>query len=91
MWRIALTTFWLIFVAELGDKTQLAVLALASRSESPWAVFLGAGSALVLSALLAVGLGYALARIVPESATRVLHYGAGALFIVVGAWTIWKA
>jgi len=91
MWRVALTTFWLVFLAELGDKTQLAVLALASRSESPWGVFLGAGSALLLSALLAVGLGYALARLVPESATRIIHYVAGGLFIVVGAWTIWKA
>jgi len=91
MWKVALTTFWLVFLAELGDKTQLAVLALASRSESPWGVFLGAGSALLLSALLAVGLGYALARLVPESATRIIHYVAGGLFIVVGAWTIWKA
>jgi putative Ca2+/H+ antiporter (TMEM165/GDT1 family) len=91
MLRIALSTFAMIFLAELGDKTQLAVLALASRSETPWAVFVGAAGALVLSALLAVLLGWSLSRFVPESATRALHYVAGVLFILVGAWTIWKA
>lgn len=75
----------------MGDKTQLAVLALASRSESPWGVFVGAGSALLLTTLLAVVLGYSLSRWVPEAATRILHYVAGVVFVLVGAWTIWKA
>jgi len=91
MLRIALSTFALVFLAELGDKTQLAVIAMASRSQSPWAVFAGAAGALVVSALLAVLLGYSLSRFVPESATRILHYIAGAAFILVGIWTIWKA
>lgn len=90
MLRTILTTFALIFLAELGDKTQLAVLAMASKG-SPWAVFIGAGAALLASTMLAVLLGCALPRLIPESATRVLHYIAGGLFIVVGAWTIWKA
>jgi len=84
-------TFGLIFLAELGDKTQLAILGLASRSETPWGVFIGAASALMLSTILAVALGCALPRVLPDSATRIMHYVAGALFIVVGAWTIWKA
>ena len=91
MLRIMFSTFAMIFLAELGDKTQLAVLALASRSEAPWAVFAGSAAALVLSALLAVLLGWSLSRFMPESATRVLHYVAGSMFILVGAWTIWKA
>ncbi len=90
MIRTILTTFALIFLAELGDKTQLAVLAMASRN-NPWAVFIGAGAALLASTVLAVALGYALPRLLPDSSTRVIHYIAGGLFIIVGAWTIWKA
>ena len=90
MIRTILTTFALIFLAELGDKTQLAVFAMASR-DNPWAVFIGAGAALLASTVLAVVLGYALPRLLPDSSTRVIHYIAGGLFIIVGAWTIWKA
>ena len=90
MIRTILTTFALVFLAELGDKTQLAVLAMASRS-SPWAVFVGAGAALLVSTLLAVVLGCTLPRFLPASSTKVLHYIAGSLFVIVGAWTIWKA
>lgn len=90
MIRTILTTFALVFLAELGDKTQLAVLAMASRS-SPWAVFVGAGAALLVSTLLAVVLGCMLPRFLPASSAKILHYIAGGLFVVVGAWTIWKA
>ena len=90
MLRIAVTTFAMVFLAELGDKTQLAVLAMASRN-APWAVFLGAAAALLVSTLLAVILGAALPRILPPTAARGLHYLAGSLFIVVGVWTLWKA
>ena len=91
MLRTVLTSFAVIFLAELGDKTQLAVVALASQSKSPIGVFIGAGCALLASAGLAVLLGCNLPRLVPDSATRIIHYAAGALFILVGAWTIWKA
>jgi putative Ca2+/H+ antiporter (TMEM165/GDT1 family) len=91
MLRTVLTSFGVIFLAEFGDKTQLAVVALASQSESPLAVFLGAGLALVASVGIAVLLGCNLPRLVPEAATRIVHYVAGGLFILVGAWTIWKA
>ncbi len=91
MLQTVLTTFGVIFLAELGDKTQLAVVALASQTKSPWGVFIGAGCALLVSALLAVLLGSNLTRLVPETATRIAHYVAGGLFVLVGAWTIWKA
>lgn len=90
MLRIMLSTFALIFLAELGDKTQLAVLAMASRGNA-WAVFIGASAALLASTGLAVVLGCTLPRLLPESSTRIIHYVAGGLFVVVGAWTIWKA
>ena len=91
MLRTVLTTFGVIFLAELGDKTQLAVVALASQTKSPLGVFIGAGCALLASAGAAVLLGCNLPRLVPESATRIVHYAAGGLFVLVGAWTIWKA
>lgn len=91
MLQSALSAFGLILLAELGDKTQLAIVALAARSENPWAVFVGAGAALLVSTLLAVLLGCNLPRLVPESATRIMHYVAGGAFVLVGAWTIWKA
>ena len=90
MIRTILTTFALVFLAELGDKTQLAVLAMATKN-NPWGVFIGAGVALLASTTLAVVAGWLLPRFLPASATRILHYVAGGLFILVGAWTIWKA
>lgn len=91
MIRITLTTFGLVLLAELGDKTQLAVLALATRTRAPWAVMIGAGAALLVSTGLAVVVGSLLTKYLPASATRILHYVAGSLLVVVGAWTIWKA
>ena len=91
MFQAALTAFGLILLAELGDKTQLAILALATRSKFPWAVFAGAGAALLVSTGLAVVVGGLLTKYLPASATRILHYAAGGLMIVIGAWTIWKA
>jgi len=91
MWQTALTSFGLVLLAELGDKTQLAVLALATRTRSPWAVFLGAGAALLVSTGLAVIVGGLLTKYLPASATKILHYAAGSLLVVVGVWTIWKA
>ena len=91
MLRIALSAFLMVFLAELGDKTQLAVFALATQSRSPWAVLLGAGSALILSTILAVGLGWFLCRAAPASWMKPIHYAAGVLFILAGIWTIWRA
>ena len=74
-WNILWSTFGLVFVAELGDKTQLAVLTQTCKFRRPWAVFAGASVALVgVTALGAVG-GRALGQIVPE---RVVRYAAAA-------------
>ena len=91
MWQAAVTTFLMVFLAELGDKTQLAVLTLATRSPSPWGVLIGASVALVLSSVIAVVVGCTVARFIPDSATKIVHYAAGVLFIGFGIWTIWKA
>ena len=52
-WRVFLTTFGVIFLAEMGDKTQLAAMTMAAESKKPWAVFVGA--ALALASVSAVG------------------------------------
>ena len=71
-----------IFLAELGDKTQLAVMAMAAEHKEGllW-IFLGSALALVLTSLLAVLLGGVITRFIP---THVIHYLAGGAFIVIG-------
>ena len=80
--RLFLSTFVLVFLAELGDKTQLTALALGAGKGSAWSVFLGASVALVVSTLIAVLLGGLLSKIAPPFAVK---GAAGALFLVFGA------
>ncbi len=87
-WQMVFSTFTLIFLAELGDKTQLSTFAFASRSRAPLSVFLGASLALVCTSLLAVVLGEVLGRIVPERAMKI---AAGLLFLGFGVWTLIEA
>ena len=91
MLKIALSTFLVVFLAELGDKTQLAVLSFTTKFQSPIAVLIGAGSALLLSTALAVGAGWFLMRTVPTSGFRIVHYVVGVIFIGCGIWTIVRA
>jgi len=79
--KILFATFGLVFIAELGDKTQLTALAFSASSRSPWSVFLGTSLALVTSAAIAVLFGQVLARAVPE---KVLHIGSGVMFVLIG-------
>jgi putative Ca2+/H+ antiporter (TMEM165/GDT1 family) len=80
-WELLLATFGSIFLAELGDKTQLATFSLAAGRNTFAPVFIGSSLALVTSSLLAALLGSTLARILP---IRWVHLGAGVLFIVIG-------
>jgi putative Ca2+/H+ antiporter (TMEM165/GDT1 family) len=80
-WRVLLTTFGVIFLAEMGDKTQLAAMTMAAQTKRPWAVFIG--SALALTAVSAIGVvvGGVLGDYVP------LHWvkrAAAIAFIVIG-------
>ncbi|MBW1679588.1 MAG: TMEM165/GDT1 family protein [Deltaproteobacteria bacterium] len=79
--KMIISTFALILLAELGDKTQLATLCLAAESKSKLSVFIGAAGALVLTSLIAVILGVGLNKIAPQEYIR---YGAGLLFIIFG-------
>jgi len=84
-WKTVAATFGMIFLAELGDKTQLAVFNFAAKTQSPVSVFIGGGAALLLTTLLAVLFGSAIARVVPA---HVMRIAAGSLFILFGIWTI---
>jgi len=80
-WRILLSTFGLLFVAELGDKTQLAVISMAAKHKAPLAVFLGAAAALSLVTLIGALLGQTLTRVIP---TEILNKIAAVSFIAMG-------
>jgi putative Ca2+/H+ antiporter (TMEM165/GDT1 family) len=80
-WKLLGSTFALVFLAELGDKTQLATLSLAASGSSRWVVFFGSAIALVATSAIAVLVGEGLSRVVPAIwITR----AAGVLFVVLG-------
>lgn len=85
-WKLAATTFGAVFLAELGDKTQLATLVFATSSTSRWPVFIGSAGALVATSAIAVAGGEAVTRIVSPS---FLHRAAGVAFLLIGAWVLW--
>jgi Ca2+/H+ antiporter, TMEM165/GDT1 family len=87
-WKLLATTFGIVFLAELGDKTQLAALALTGRSGRPFTVFLGASAALVLVTLIGVAGGAVLKKFVPE---RAMNLASAILFLAVGAFLLIRA
>ena len=81
-WQVFASTFVLIFLAELGDKTQLAAMArVVSDGSARWTIFAAASMALVCSTLIAVLVGDALTRVIPE---RTIRMAAALLFVVFG-------
>lgn len=83
--RVIASTFAVVFLAELADKTQLATFGLAAANASKWSVFLGSALALVASSALAVVVGGALCRLVPAS---ILMRVAGTFLVVLGVITL---
>lgn len=80
-WKIFGTAFLTLFLAELGDKTQLAVITMTAKTDSKLAVFLGASLALVLVSLLGVLVGSILSQYVPaEWLQRIVAVA----FIIIG-------
>lgn len=80
-WNIVVSTFVAVFFAELGDKTQLSTMMLASSKKAPASVFVGSAVALVLSSLIGVFIGDTLYRVVPAHVIRIV---AGGGFLVIG-------
>jgi Ca2+/H+ antiporter, TMEM165/GDT1 family len=86
-WKVMATTFGILFLAELGDKTQLAVFTLSAQHKAPGTVFLGAAAALIVVTLLGAYLGGFIAKFIPAD---LLHLGAGVIFIVLGVSLVWQ-
>lgn len=80
-WRVFLTTFGVIFLAEMGDKTQLAAMTMVAQSKKPWAVFIGASLALVFVSAIGVVVGAALGHYLP---IIWIKRAAALAFIVIG-------
>jgi putative Ca2+/H+ antiporter (TMEM165/GDT1 family) len=64
-WRVIITTFGVIFLAEMGDKTQLAAMTMASSTKRPLAVFIGAAVALVCVSAIGVLVGGVVSQYFP--------------------------
>ena len=87
--KLAATVFGIVFLAELGDKTQLATLLFAAKTPGNlFIVFVGASLALVVASAIGVLAGGVVAQYVSPKA---LSYAAGVGFMIIGAWTIWQA
>lgn len=88
-WKIFLTVFGAVFIAELGDKTQLATMLFAADKDvSKYTVFLAASAALVVASAIGVLAGSLLSEYINE---KYLHYIAGVGFIIIGAFTLYNA
>ena len=81
-WRVMLTTFGVIFLAEMGDKTQIAAMTMAAEKKRPWEVFIAASLALTLVSAIGVVVGTMLSQYLP---LEWIKRGAGAAFIIIGA------
>lgn len=80
-WRVFLTTFGVIFLAEMGDKTQLAAMTMSAQSKRPWTVFLSAALALTAVSAIGVLVGSVLGNYLP---LIWIKRAAACAFIVIG-------
>ena len=87
--NLFLTVFGTVFLAELGDKTQIATLLFAAKSPGALVtVFIGAATALVLTSAIGVAAGGLVSAYLNP---KYLTYGAGLGFVAIGVWTLWQA
>ena len=88
-WKVFATIFGAVFIAELGDKTQLATMLFAAdRAVNKYLVFAAASAALVVASAIGVLAGSLLSEYIDE---KILHYVAGFGFIAIGAYTLYNA
>ena len=86
-WKLFLTVFGSVFVAEMADKTQVVTLLFAAdKAVSKWLVFLGSASALVLTSAIGVLAGTVIAQFV---SVKVMSVIAGSGFVLIGVWTLY--
>lgn len=80
-WRIFLTTFGVIFLAEMGDKTQLAAMTMAAQTKRPWTIFIASSLALACVSALGVVVGGTLGEYLP---LIWIKRTAAVAFIIIG-------
>jgi putative Ca2+/H+ antiporter (TMEM165/GDT1 family) len=86
-WKLFSVTFGTIFLAELGDKTQVAAIAASAEAKSLWEIWLAVVLALGLAGTLGVLFGRLLSEYLNPSLIR---YLSGGLFVIVGFWILFK-
>lgn len=86
-WKVLAVIFGTVFLAEIGDKTQLATLLFSAEGKvGPWQVFLASAAALLLACAIGVVAGQLVAKVVSPQALKI---AAGAGFLLIGAWTLY--
>ena len=84
-WMVFSSTFLTIFLAEMGDKTQLVTLLMSAESQAPWVVFTGAALALIATSLIGVSIGYWLSKkLTPET----LDLSVAILLLIITTWLV---
>ena len=86
VWMVLGTTFITIFLAEIGDKTQLSTLLMSAESHAPWLVFLGSSAALVTTSLLGVLLG---SFIGSKLSPKTVEKSAGVMLLLISVMLFW--
>lgn len=86
VWGVFCSTFFTIFLAEMGDKTQLATLLMSAESQSPWVVFTGAAIALIATSLIGVLIGSWLSQ---RLSPKTLETSAGVLLLFISLSLLW--
>jgi putative Ca2+/H+ antiporter (TMEM165/GDT1 family) len=85
-WKVFATVFVAIFIAELGDKTQLATMMFAADKQvGKWVIFAGASAALVAASAIGVLAGHFLSQYMDE---KIMSYVAGSVFVLIGLFMI---
>ncbi|PAX60184.1 TMEM165/GDT1 family protein [Brunnivagina elsteri] len=86
IWVTFATTFLTIFLAEIGDKTQLSTLLMSAESHAPWVVFLGSAAALITTSLLGVLLG---SWIATKLSAKTVEKAAGIMLLFISVMLFW--
>ena len=84
-WLVFSSTFITIFLAEMGDKTQLVTLLMSAESQAPWTVFIGSALALIATSLIGVSIGYWLSK---KLAPETLDLSVAILLLFITAWLV---
>lgn len=84
-WKVFMATFGAVFLAEMGDKTQLACMTMTAESKLPWVVFMATSAALIAASAIGVLAGCLVGQVIPAALIKKL---AGGAFIVIGGFML---